>query len=146
MKHISCDYPNLTKVIPSTSVLGMDMCSSFNEPLAICHTFILHVYIAVFMLGCFVAIMAIWVVIYGPSLGPSGFHENVVMVSNTRLSSNSVSVVRISSLPTHVFLLQKHLWEVWMETVNYKATVFENEICLDSEVSMFVIFTPFILT
>ena len=146
MKHISCGYLNLAKVIPRTSILGMDMCTIFNEPLATYHTFILHVYMAVFMLGCFVAMMAIWVVIYGPSLRPPGFHESVVMVSNTHLSYKSVSMARVSSLPPHVFLLLKHLWEVCMETVNYKATVFENEIHLDREISMLVIFTPLILT
>ena len=101
-------------------------------------SFTIYVWLAVFMLGCFAAMMVIGVVIVGPFHRVSGFHETTCFSSGFQYTpeihqcscgKGCKSAYRCLLVTVTVTAVKKG------GQVNYTAQVFENEIYLDREVS-----------
>ena len=101
-------------------------------------SFTLYVWLAVFMLGCFAAMMVIGVVIVGPFHRVSGFHKTMCLSSGFQYTpeihkcscgKGCKSAYRCLLVTVTVTAVKKG------GPVNYTAPVFENEIYLEREVS-----------
>ena len=102
-------------------------------------SFTLYVWLVVFMLGCFAAMMVIGVVIVGPFHRVSGFRQTTCVSSGFQYTPeiHQCSCGKGCKSAYRCLLITARLSTVMdRKNINYTAPVFENEIYLDREVSV----------